>query len=128
MRSASLTLASGDYRSLSLRPQARKGVETSLPELCLHDAASGGHAYSRHGAHTRMLDQQRRATNGVPPDKPTQKPKKCGPNSTRFLSNVDQLDAIQRGVEEMNKNGTNTATIDMGRTIERPQRNHYCLS
>jgi len=81
------------------------------------DAVSGGHAYSRHGAHTTMLDQQRRATNGVPPDDPTRKPKKCGPNSTRFLSSVDQLDAIQRGIAEMDRQGTNRATINMGRTI-----------
>jgi RHS repeat-associated protein len=82
-----------------------------------HDAASGGHAYSRHGAHTTMAEQERRATTGVPPDKPCKTPRGSGPDSTRFLNNIDQLDAIQRAIKEMNKNGRNEATVDMRRVI-----------
>ena len=79
-------------------------------------AASGGHAYSRHGAQTTMPQQEQRAVPGIPPDNPC--PKNPKPiNSTRFLSNVDQLDAIQRATKAMNTNGTNAETIDMGRTI-----------
>jgi hypothetical protein len=81
------------------------------------DAASGGHAYSRHGAHTTLPQQQYRAQTGVPPDQPCKKPKSSGPNSTRFLSNIDQLDAIQRGKAAMDRTGTNEATINMGRVI-----------
>ena len=80
-------------------------------------SASGGHAYSRHGAHTTMADQEHRAKTGVPPDDPTRTPKKCGPNSTRFLSNVDQLDAIQRGTAQMDRTGANRATVPMGRVV-----------
>ncbi|WP_295549574.1 RHS repeat-associated core domain-containing protein [uncultured Pseudacidovorax sp.] len=79
-------------------------------------AASGGHAYSRHGAHTTMPQQEHRATTGIPPDNPC--PRRPRPiNSTRFLSNVDQLDAIQRATQAMDRNGTNAETIDMGRAI-----------
>lgn len=77
----------------------------------------GGHAYSRHGAHTTMPDQERRATTGVPPDNPCKVPKSHGPDSTRFLSNADQLDAIQRGKVAMSSSGQNSVTFDMGRTI-----------
>ncbi|MDQ0016303.1 RHS repeat-associated protein [Variovorax boronicumulans] len=82
-----------------------------------HDAVSGGHAYSRHGAHTTMAAQERRATTGVPPDKPCKIPKGSGPDSTRFLNNIDQLDAIQRAKQEMNRTGKNEATVDMKRVI-----------
>ncbi len=79
-------------------------------------AASGGHAYSRHGAHTTMPQQEHRAITGIPPDNPC--PRRPRPiNSTRFLSNVDQLDAIQRATQAMERNGTDAETIDMGRAI-----------
>lgn len=78
--------------------------------------ASGGHAYSRHGAHTTMPQQEHRATTGIPPDNPC--PRRPRPtNSTRFLSNVDQLDAIQRANQEMDRTGSSRATVDMGRVI-----------
>ena len=80
------------------------------------DASGGGHAYSRHGAGTTLAQQEHRAKTGVPPDNPC--PRRPRPvDSTRFLSNVDQLDAIQRGKALMNENGTNTGTFDMGRPI-----------
>jgi RHS repeat-associated protein len=81
------------------------------------EAASGGHAYSRHGAHTTMPQQERRAKTGVPPDQPCKTPRKHGPNSTRFLSNIDQLDAIQRAKKQMDRTGRDEATVDMGRVI-----------
>ena len=80
------------------------------------EAASGGHPYSRHGAHTTMAEQEHRAKTGIPPDDPC--PRNPRPvNSTRFLSNVDQLDAIQRANQEMDKTGRSRATIDMKRVI-----------
>ncbi|MGJ7565566.1 RHS repeat-associated core domain-containing protein [Variovorax sp. GB1R11] len=85
--------------------------------LADNDAATGGHAYSRHGAHTTMPQQERRATTGVPPDNPCKVPQNHRPDSTRFLSNIDQLDAIQKGREIMNASGLNYATFDMGRAV-----------
>ncbi|MEN8642901.1 RHS repeat-associated core domain-containing protein, partial [Pseudomonas sichuanensis] len=80
------------------------------------DASGGGHAYSRHGAQTTLAQQERRAKTGVPPDCPCiKKPRPV--NSTRFLSNVDQLDAIQRGKAAMNARGENIAEIEMNRNI-----------
>jgi hypothetical protein len=64
-----------------------------------------------------MIEQERRATTGIPPDKPCKAPKNTGPDSTRFLNNIDQLDSIQRGKLEMNKSGRNEATVDMKRTV-----------
>ncbi len=85
--------------------------------LADNDAATGGHAYSRHGAHTTMPEQERRAMTGVPPDNPCKIPQTHGPDSTRFIRNTDQLDAIQKGRSAMNASGQNSATFDMGRTI-----------
>nr|WP_175013530.1 RHS repeat-associated core domain-containing protein [Burkholderia lata] len=80
------------------------------------DSSGGGHAYARHGAGTTMAQQEHRAKTGIPPDNPC--PRRPRPiNSTRFLSNIDQLDAIQRGIALMDANGTNTETFDMGRTV-----------
>ena len=79
-------------------------------------AASGGHAYSRHGAQTTMAQQEHRAITGIPPDDPC--PRRPRPvNSTRFLSNVDQLDAIQRANREMDRTGSSRVTVDMRRVI-----------
>ncbi|WP_321959581.1 RHS repeat-associated core domain-containing protein, partial [Burkholderia cenocepacia] len=80
------------------------------------DAKGGGHAYSRHGAGTTLAQQEHRAMTGIPPDCPC--PKRPRPtDSTRFVSNVDQLDAIQRGTAKMNASGENSVTFDMGRTV-----------
>uniref|UniRef100_UPI002AB5F5AE RHS repeat-associated core domain-containing protein n=1 Tax=Burkholderia cepacia TaxID=292 RepID=UPI002AB5F5AE len=80
------------------------------------DTKGGGHAYSRHGAGTTLAQQEHRAVTGISPDCPC--PKRPRPSdSTRFLSNVDQLDAIQRGRALMNANGTDAVTFNMGRTI-----------
>lgn len=68
-----------------------------------------------------MAQQEHRAKTGVPPDNPC--PKRPRPvDSTRFISNVDQLDAIQRGKALMNANGTNVETFDMGRPIDEGYR------
>nr|WP_174929346.1 RHS repeat-associated core domain-containing protein [Burkholderia lata] len=80
------------------------------------DAKGGGHAYSRHGANTTLAQQEHRAVTGIPPDCPC--PKRPRPSdSTRFLSNVDQLDAIQRGTAMMDASGANSVTLNMGRAI-----------
>jgi hypothetical protein len=81
------------------------------------DAKDGGHSYARHGAHTTLGQQEYRAKTGVPPDIPNKLPCKSGPASTRFTSNVDHLDAIQKGVRQMDQEGTNRTTINMRRTI-----------
>ena len=81
------------------------------------EAATEGHAHCRHGAQTTMAQQEHRAKTGVPPDNPGKTPQATGPDSTRYLSNVDQLDAIQKGEAAMRASGKNTATVDMGRTI-----------
>jgi RHS repeat-associated protein len=81
------------------------------------DAANGGHAHCRHGAQTTRAQQEYRARTGVPPDQPTKTPQASGPNSTRYLSNVDQLDAIQKGEAEMRATGRDEATIDMKRDV-----------
>jgi hypothetical protein len=55
-------------------------------------------------------------------------PKKPKPvDSSRFLNHIDQLDAIQRGVEIMNKNGTNSAIFDMGRTVGEGFKANSCV-
>ena len=80
------------------------------------DARSGGHTYARHGAHTTMPEQEHRAITGIPPDNPC--PKRPRPtDSTRFLSNVDQLDSIQRAKQKMDATGRDAVTVDMGRVI-----------
>jgi RHS repeat-associated protein len=85
--------------------------------LADNDTATRGHAYSRHGAHTTMPEQERRATTGVSPDNPCKVPQSHGPDSTRFFSNIDQLDALQRGRVAMNASGKNNVALDMGRPI-----------
>lgn len=60
VHTASLTLASRDYRSLSLRPQAREGVEISLPELRLHEVP-GGYAYEDNAQGERLALRQMEA-------------------------------------------------------------------
>ncbi|WP_284397977.1 RHS repeat-associated core domain-containing protein, partial [Pseudomonas putida] len=80
------------------------------------DSKGGGHANSRHGAGTTLAQQKHRALTGVPPDCPCIKNPKPT-DSTRFLNNIDQLDAIQRGNAQMNSNGTNSAMLNMNRTI-----------
>ena len=90
------------------------------------DRSGGGHAYSRHGAGTTIQDQQNRALTGIPPDNPC--PKKSKPiDSTRFLRYIDQLDAIQKGVALMNKNGTNIETFDMGRIVGEGFKANSCV-
>ncbi|WWT62941.1 RHS repeat-associated core domain-containing protein [Burkholderia pyrrocinia] len=80
------------------------------------DARGGGHAYSRHGAGTTLAQQEHRAITGIPLDCPC--PKRPRPtDSTRFMNNVDQLDAIQRGTVKMTASGESSVTFDMGRTI-----------
>lgn len=80
------------------------------------DTKGGGHAYSRHGADTTLAQQEHRAVTGVSPD--CSCPKRPRPSdSTRFLSNVDQLGAVQRGTALMNADGTDSITFNMGRTI-----------
>ncbi|WP_240327249.1 RHS repeat-associated core domain-containing protein [Burkholderia sp. IDO3] len=80
------------------------------------DAKGGGHAYSRHGAGTTLAQQEHRAVTGIPPDCPCLK-RPRPTDSTRFVSNVDQLDAIQRGTAKMNASGESSITFDMGRTV-----------
>ncbi|WP_049696376.1 RHS repeat-associated core domain-containing protein [Pseudomonas fulva] len=80
------------------------------------DSKGGGHANSRHGAGTTLSQQEHRAITGIPPDCPCIKNPKPT-DSTRFLSNIDQLDAIQRGNAQMNTNGSNSAILNMNRII-----------
>ncbi|WP_390347993.1 RHS repeat-associated core domain-containing protein [Variovorax boronicumulans] len=80
------------------------------------DARGGGHTHARHGAHTTMPEQEHRAITGIPPDNPC--PRRARPtDSTRFLSNVDHLDAIQRAMQKMAASGRDAVTVDMGRVI-----------
>ena len=60
VRTASMTLASRDYRSVSLRPQAREGVEVHLGELRLHDVP-GGYAYEDNAQGERLALRQMEA-------------------------------------------------------------------
>lgn len=80
------------------------------------DSKGGGHANSRHGAGTTLSQQEHRAITDIPPDCPCIKNPKPT-DSTRFLSNIDQLDAIQRGNAQMNTNGSNSAILNMNRII-----------
>lgn len=52
----------------------------------------------------------------IPPDCPCIKNPKPT-DSTRFLSNIDQLDAIQRGNAKMNSTGSNSTMLNMNRII-----------
>lgn len=97
--------------------QGNRATRRASKILADNDVSTGGHAYSRHGAHTTMPQQKRRATTGVPPDNPCKAPQKSGPDSTRFFNSIDQLDAIQRGREAMQTAGVNWVTFDMGRPI-----------
>jgi type VI secretion system secreted protein VgrG len=60
VHTSSLTLASRDYRSVALRPQAFEGVETHLPELRLHDVP-GGYAYPDNATGERHARRQAEA-------------------------------------------------------------------
>ncbi len=80
------------------------------------DSKGGGHANSRHGAGTTLAQQEHRALTGIPPDCPCIKNPKPT-DSTRFLSNIDQLDAIQRGNAKMNSTGSNSTMLNMNRII-----------
>jgi type VI secretion system secreted protein VgrG len=60
VHTASLTLASRDHRSVSLRPQAVEGVEVTVPELQLHDVP-GGYAYETNDQGKRCATRQMEA-------------------------------------------------------------------
>ena len=60
VHTASLTMASRDYRSVALRPQAREGVEAHLPELRMHDVP-GGYAYPDNAQGERLALRQMEA-------------------------------------------------------------------
>jgi hypothetical protein len=57
-----------------------------------------------------------RAITSIPPDEAC--PRKPWPaDSTRFMSNVDRLDTIQRATQRMDATSTNAVTVDMGGVI-----------
>ncbi|WP_196781669.1 hypothetical protein [Acinetobacter lanii] len=71
------------------------------------------HTYSRHGAQTTLPQQYTRATTGLTPDGA----QLYKVDSTRFYSNVDHLDALQKANKAMNANGTDKEIVKMNRDI-----------
>ena len=101
-------------------------VQDSLARLELQDldaealaAGNSGHAFSRHGADTTLEEQYIRAVTGLTPDG-VQEFRRF--SSSRFLSNEDQLDAINQArslFEQAQASGLSTVefNIPFRRTI-----------
>ncbi|GAB2700591.1 hypothetical protein GCM10027037_26800 [Mucilaginibacter koreensis] len=71
------------------------------------------HFVSRHGAGTTLAEQYNRATTGVTPDGKQGRPV----NASRFISNVIQLEALNKAKQIYNTTGKTSFTFDMGYTV-----------
>jgi RHS repeat-associated protein len=76
-------------------------------------ATEGAHFLIRHGAETSLSSQYMRAISGLTPDGVVLD----AVNSSKFLSNQLQLEAIKRVEAEFLATGSSNITIDMGKVV-----------
>lgn len=89
-------------------------VESATTTLLRMEAENpGAHFVSRHDANTTLQEQYIRSTTGLTPDGFQGRPL----NSTRFLSEIDQLEAANIATEHFQRTGESSFSFDMGRVI-----------
>jgi hypothetical protein len=77
------------------------------------DQAGGGHSYARHGPQTTPEELMNRVHTGLTPDGVAGQPQAA----SRFLSNQDQLEAIQRAQTIRAQTGDDVLDVQMDRII-----------
>ena len=93
---------------------ARYSPGSSAAQLAeLESQAPGAHFLSRHGAGTTLSSQYRRAISGMTPEGEVLNME----NSTRFLSDELQLEAVKLAQTEFTKTGKTSIILDMKKSI-----------
>jgi RHS repeat-associated protein len=98
------TIAHSTVSAEALALQQLTAIQAAVPR---------SHFLDRHGAITTLAQQFVRAVTGFTPDGKIGNPT----NSTRFLSNVDQLDALNMANATRQQTGKNVFSFDMNRPI-----------
>lgn len=95
-------------------PVKTSEVESAATTLLRMEAENpGSHFVSRHGAKTTLQEQYVRSTTGFTPDGVQGRTV----NSTRFLSEMDQLEAANIATQHFQQTGESSFSFDMGRII-----------
>jgi hypothetical protein len=100
----------GNFRIGSLRLGVALEANAGRRLAEMEATNPGAHFYSRHGAGTTLQQQYVRATTGLTPEGLQLKPA----DSSRFLSNQAQYQALTRAETIFQNTGRNAFTFDMG--------------
>ncbi|MGF9797985.1 hypothetical protein, partial [Brevibacillus agri] len=92
---------------------AAKIEANAMAQLRKMEQASGAHFFSRHGAQTTLAQQYNRAITGLTPDGIAGRMV----DSSRFLTHLKQLNAVQRAETIFRQTGKTVFDFDMGEII-----------